>query len=263
MSVAAPRRVAVVGAGISGLTVSYEILTRAGRLPGPLEITCFEASTRTGGHLRSSRENGFLCEWGPTGFLDNSPPTLALARRLRLDDRLVRARPEAARRYLYRRGKLRALPRGALSFLAGSVLSLPGKLRLLGEPFVPRRRADSDESVFDFAARRIGKEAAGTLVDAMVSGVFAGDVRRLSLRSCFPRMHEMEQAHGGLFRALLARRGEGAGGGPAGPGGTLTSFRDGMQELADALSERRVMAPATLRSLLGLQAGAGLYGRAQ
>ena len=59
---------------------------------------------------------------------------------------------------------------------------------MLAEPFVRSRTAGGDETVHEFASRRIGVEAADVLIDAMVSGVFAGDPRRLSLAATFPRM---------------------------------------------------------------------------
>jgi oxygen-dependent protoporphyrinogen oxidase len=162
----------------------------------------------------------------------------------------------AARRFLYRRGRLRALPGGPLSFLVSSVLSVPGRLRVLGEPWTKPKPEELDETVFDFAARHIGEEAAAILVDAMVSGVFAGDSRALSLGSAFPKMAAMEREHGSLVKAMMARgrerkaakrklaelaaRGESAPeltrpGGPAGPGGTLTSFRHGIETLIEGL----------------------------
>lgn len=238
-----PRVIAVVGAGISGLTITYELIQRAGRFPRGVEVLCLEAAERPGGNIRTERAEGFVCEWGPTGFLDSSPATLELARRLGLQDRLLAAGPAAEDRFVFRRGRLRQVPLTPLSFLRSRVLSPWGKLRLLAEPFARGPRGDGDESVFHFAARRIGREAASVLVDAMVSGVYAGNARRLSLDATFPGMRRMEAVHGSLFRAMLARRREAraAGtrrpaGGPAGPGGRLTSFRGGLQELIDGLA---------------------------
>jgi oxygen-dependent protoporphyrinogen oxidase len=85
-----------------------------------------------------------------------------------------------------------------------------------------------DESVFEFATRRIGREAADRLVDAAVSGISAGDSRELSLRAAFPLMADMERDHGSLVRAMMARRKEGKG--PA----RLLTFRRGMGSLAHA-----------------------------
>ena len=235
------RTVVVVGGGISGLSVAYELVERAERESRGTRVLCLEASERAGGNIRSDRFGSFICEAGPTGFLDNAPATLTLARRLGLADRMIRAQPAAANRYIFRRGALRAVPLGPLAFLRSGILSPWGKLRLLGEPLA-RGPRDSDESVFEFASRRIGSEAAAVLVDAMVSGVYAGDSRRLSLAATFPKMRQMESEHRSLFRAMLARRraakaaGSSVGGGPAGPGGTLTSFNDGLHELTDALA---------------------------
>jgi oxygen-dependent protoporphyrinogen oxidase len=226
----------VVGAGISGLTVAFELIQRAERLTEGLQIHCIEGSPRAGGNIRTAREESFLCEWGPTGFLDNAPATLTLARRLQLGGRLLPAGPQAADRFIYRAGKLRRVPTTPLSFLASSILPIGGKLRLLCEPLAKSRKGARAEAIFDFASRRIGRQAAELLVDAMVSGIYAGDIRQLELGATFPKMQRMEDEHGSLFRAMLALRKQGRGGGPAGPGGRLTSFRDGLQELTDALA---------------------------
>ena len=147
-------RVVVIGGGIAGLTVTYELLMqRSERLPHDIDLRCLEGADRAGGNIRTTREDGFLCEWGATGFLDNTPATMTLVRRLELEERSVGAREAAARRFVYRNGKLREIPLSAAGFLTSGVLSPWGKLRLLGEPLVPARRAAGTESVFDFASR--------------------------------------------------------------------------------------------------------------
>jgi oxygen-dependent protoporphyrinogen oxidase len=254
------RTVVVVGGGVAGLTVAYELAERSQRLGDGVQVLCLEQSDRPGGNIRSERIDGFTCEAGPTGFLDNAPATITLARRLGLAERMIRAKPQAANRYIFRRGKLREVPLNPLSFIGSGILSPLGKLRLLGEPFAPRSKRD-DESIFEFASRRIGREAASVLVDAMVSGVYAGNARELSLPATFPKMRSMEQRHGSLFRAMLARRKETGSegrdaGGPAGPGGVLTSFRDGLEELTDGLARAlgnklRLRSPVQLISDMG------------
>ncbi len=232
-------KIAVVGGGVAGLTVAFELLDRSGPGSDGIELTCLEAADRPGGNIRTSHEEGFTYEWAANGFLDNVPATPALVRRLDLDPRLLASEAAAARRFVFRSGRMREVPTGPAAFLKSDIIPLGGKLRLLCEPMAWGRPDTGDESVFNFASRRIGPAAARILVDAMVSGVFAGDSRRLSLAACFPKMRRMEDEHGSLFRAMLAmRKSRGDSGGPAGPGGTLTSFRDGLQELTDALARR-------------------------
>lgn len=250
-------RIAVVGGGIAGLATALAIADRARRAARPLELTVVEGAPRIGGNLRTERDGGYTVEWGPNGFLDNVPATLELVDRVGLRDELQPADASAAKRFLYRGGRLHELPLSPLAFFGCPVLSVGGRLRVLAEPWTRPRPAGVDETVDAFATRHIGAEAARVLVGAMVSGVFAGDSRKLSLASAFPKMAEMEAAHGSLVRAMIARgrerrrakkrlaelaaRGEDAPelrrpGGPAGPGGTLTSFRSGIETFVTALA---------------------------
>ncbi|MGC8915574.1 MAG: protoporphyrinogen oxidase [Thermoanaerobaculum sp.] len=217
----------VIGGGVSGLALGF-FARQAGQ-----SVLVLEESPVAGGKIRTDWVEGFCCEWGPQGFLDNVPETLELVRLLKLENRLVKASNAAADRFILRNGKLRKVPLSPPAFLASDVLSLRGKLRVLAEPFIPRGR-DEDESVWAFARRRIGREAADVLVDAMVTGVFAGKAKELSLPATFPKMAYMERTYGSLTWAMVSLRRRG-GGGPAGPGGTLTTFSSGMQELTDAL----------------------------
>jgi oxygen-dependent protoporphyrinogen oxidase len=82
-------------------------------------------------------------------------------------------------------------------------LNPAAKARVLMEVLVPPRRDGSEESVGAFGRRRLGRAFTSTFLDPMVSGIFAGDVDRLSLPAAFPRMVELESRYGGLFRAMI------------------------------------------------------------
>jgi oxygen-dependent protoporphyrinogen oxidase len=232
-------RVAIVGGGISGLALGWQLARR------DITTCVLEAESQPGGNIRSEDRGGYRIEWGPNGFLDNEPATLRLVEALGPAVRAIRAGDHARTRWIVRGGRLRALPASPSAFLTSGVLSVPGRMRALLEWAQPARRDTADESVWDFARRRIGREAADVLVDAMVTGIYAGDARRLSILSTFPRMRAMERDHGGLFRAMSAARRATAGkagagtqntGGPFGPGGVLTSFAGGMQSVVRALA---------------------------
>jgi oxygen-dependent protoporphyrinogen oxidase len=238
-----------VGAGIAGLVCAHRLVTALG---DAAEIVVLEASDRGGGLVRSEHIDGFLCESGPNGFLDNAPATLALVDELHLREHLVSSQEGARRRFVFRNGRLRLLPISPGAFLTSDVLSARAKLRIAREPFAPRR-PEGDETVHAFAARRLGREAADILVDPMVSGIFAGDARQLSLRAAFPKIWELEEQHGGLFRALVARRRKRrqSGAPVESPLGRLTSFAAGMETLSRALVTRlghrvRLHAPVSM-----------------
>lgn len=227
-------KVAVAGGGVSGLCAA-NALARAGH-----DVVCVEPSPRPGGLVRSERRDGYLCETGPQALLDGAPEVRRLLDELGLRARAIPAARLARRRFVYLGGRLREVPTGPLSLMTTDLLTLSGKLRLLREPLIPRRsRDDAEESVLDFARRRLGAEAAARLVAPAVIGVFAGDAARLSLPASFPRLAHFEDAHGGLLRGLVAARREGTA-----PGASI-SFPDGLEELPRALAAR--LGPRLLR----------------
>ncbi len=221
-------RVIVIGGGVSGLTAAFRLRERA---PHGSEVLLLEAAERAGGHVCTVREDGFLVEAGPNGFLsrESEPEPMALVRDLGLGGSLVEARPAARRRFVVHGGRLRRIPDSPPAFLASDALTPGGKLRILMEPFARRAPAGREESVFEFARRRVGREAAEVLVDTAVSGISAGDSRQLSVAAAFPLMTEMEREHGSLIRAMLARRR---------PPPRLVSLAGGMATLTDALAAR-------------------------
>ena len=235
------RRLVVVGGGISGLAAAHAA-HRAIQLAGrraDFDVLLLERAADVGGKASSRRDGSWLVEEGPTGFLDNEPIVDQLAEIA--DVQKVPAQAAAARRYVVRGGRPRELKPHPLAFATSGVLSPLGLFRLLRERWVKPLEGDVDESVYDFAVRRLGKQAALRLVGPMVSGVHAGDPLHLSLAAAFPRMREMERQHGSLFKALSAKRkaAKAAGtvsGGPMGPSGVLTSFADGLQSLPRALA---------------------------
>jgi oxygen-dependent protoporphyrinogen oxidase len=229
------KTVAIIGGGISGLTALHFLRTRCQDRFAP---TLFEKEDRLGGTIGTDRINGFQTDWGPNGFLDKVPLTLQVVSELGFTDQLDPANPRAEKRFIFRHGRLNEITPSPPKFLTSPLLSPPGRLRLIAEPFIKQKKDELDESVFDFAARRIGKEAATTLIVPMVSGIFGGDAKKLSLKACFPVMVEMEREHGSLFKALLARKKAGSKGGPAGPSGRLTSFKGGLYALIERYRDK-------------------------
>ena len=226
--------IVIVGGGISGLATLDYLRTRKPERT----VRLIEADTRLGGTIGTDHIDGYSFDWGPNGFLDREPLTLQLCDELGLKNDLERANPNVSNRFILRGGRLRDVPMSPPKFLKADILSWPGKLRLLKEPFAAKRPDGVDESIYDFGTRRIGREAADYLIQPMVSGVFGGVASKLSLKSCFPVMREMEDEYGSLFKAMLAKakkaRSEGKrSGGPSGPGGWLTSFHGGLNRMIE------------------------------
>jgi oxygen-dependent protoporphyrinogen oxidase len=241
------KKIAVIGGGISGLASAHYLKKLASERGLAVKIDLFEAEARAGGKFDAVKDSGFTVEAGPNGFLDSKPWTLNLVRDLGMQDELLPSDQSAARRFIYSRGKLHELKASPVSFFLGGPLSIRGRLRILAEPLATPTPRGQDTSLAEFARRRLGSEALERLLDPMVSGIFAGDPSRMSLRASFPRIAELEEQYGGLTKAMFSisaerkrakKRGEeqGISSGPSGPGGVLTSFKNGVSQLTDRLA---------------------------
>ncbi|MCP4593347.1 MAG: protoporphyrinogen oxidase [bacterium] len=252
-------RVAVVGGGLAGLAAGFRLREELRAAGQAHELIIYEQAERCGGATRTERIDGFSLDRGPNGWLSSEPLTARLIGELGITDRLVRSDDSAARRFIYTRGKLYELPTSPGKFLLNGLLRPWEKVRVLGELATPRRKDDADESIYDFGCRRLGRGFAETMLDPMVSGIFAGDVRSLSLPATFPKMRSMELESGGLFKALIkkARAKKRAGGkeddgGPAGPSGVLTTLQGGVGTLPDTLAGALAEHTQTARPVSGL-----------
>ncbi len=227
-------RLVIIGAGVSGLAAAHA----AAREDANLEILVLERSQEVGGRSTSMNDDGWMVEAGPGGYLDTEPEVVRLVREAGLADRQVAAQAAAARRFIYRGGRLHRLGPGLLLPTPGSLLGARGVLRAMREPFVPRGAGD-DESILEFCRRRFGARIAERIAHTAMLGIFAGDAARLSVASCFPALREMEQEHGSVIRAGLARRRTAkrrADEETDAPTRKLASFQGGLQELPRALA---------------------------
>ncbi len=254
------RRIVIVGAGISGLALAYHL----SRLLPKAECTILEAANRPGGKIWTERDDGFVVETGPNGFLESKPSTLQLCRDLGIESELIAASESSRRhRFLYLDGKLRELPSGPMGLLTTRLLNIGGKWGLARELFRPAGAPAGDESVADFFRRRLGSEAAAVLGDALVTGIHGGDPEMLSLPAAFPRAAEMEKKHGSVIRGFMRtarqRRRDAIARGESPPQtGRMWSFRGGLRRLIESLTERLtrpIVLGAGVREVLRTEAG--------
>jgi len=222
---AEPNRVIVIGAGISGLACAFR-LKQLG-----LPVILLEASARVGGLVGSVRKEGFLFESGPQSF-QGTEPLLELIREVGIEGELQRADPRAPR-FIYLRGKLQKIPMTPQALMASSLLGLKSRAKIVSEPFKRTKPPTKEESVADFVRRKFGHEILEYLVAPFVSGVYAGDPEKLSLKAAFPTLEEWEREYGSVLRgAMKSRPDKEKRSGPP----PLCSFSDGVGSLANAIA---------------------------
>ncbi|MCE9107814.1 protoporphyrinogen oxidase [Bacteroides pyogenes] len=192
------REIVVIGAGLTGLTVAYE-LARKNK-----DVEVLEQQDRIGGQIRTYTENGFTFESGPNTGVISCPEVAELFESLSPECRLETACEDSKRRLIWKKGKFRPLPSGLFSAICTPLFTFKDKLRILGEPFRPKG-TDPDEPVGLLARRRLGNSFLHYAVDPFLSGVYAGDPMRLVTRYALPKLYNLEQNHGSFIRGAIAK----------------------------------------------------------
>ncbi|KAJ3410455.1 hypothetical protein HDV05_003717 [Chytridiales sp. JEL 0842] len=243
-------RVVVLGGGVSGLSAAWYL---AKSLPAASEITVLESSSRFGGWVHTSHDQGHLFELGPRTLRpvgEQGTVTLDMVYRLGLQDKVLavpKSSPAAKNRFIYYNDQLNKMP----SSLKGLLLQAPPVMKgvlpaILREPFVKPTKAN-DESIHQFISRRFSKAVAENIVSAIIHGIYAGNIKELSVRSTLGFLWDHERRHGSVTRGLLASANTSAGTqeGLYVPEAlpfiskikqsSVYSFKGGMQTLTDAL----------------------------
>lgn len=225
--------VAVVGGGVSGLAAAYELRKRK------RSVVVLEREERAGGIIQTERFGEYIIDAGPDALLVQKPAAVALCNELGLGDRLVPTKvPRTA--FVLRNGTLHPLPGASIlgfptrliPLFRSSLFSLPAKLRMAAELFIPKRPAPhalEDESIAGFVRRRFGSEAVTYIAEPLLAGIHAGDVERLSMRALFPRLIDAEARTGSVVRAFRHEQSA------PNTDGVFRSFPNGLAELVDGL----------------------------
>lgn len=233
------KRIAIIGGGVAGLAAAYE-LAQLARKGAAIQVVLFEASARLGGIVETVREGGFVIECGPDGWVTEKPWARELADDLGLSDEIMPSNDASRKTHVLIENELKAMPDGMRMMVPGNLNALDSSELFSAQAKQGYHdevaRADElkanapahDESVADFVRRHFGDEVLEKIGAPLLSGVFGGDVTKLSVRAVMAPFVAMEREHGSLITALQARA-------DSKQTSIFTTLRSGMGTLVDRM----------------------------
>lgn len=224
----------IVGGGLTGLTIAHKLrLSAYGH-----RFAVIESSSSTGGVIRSHRENGFIAEIGPHGFLNNCKESREILEETSLDRECIQSPLINFVRYVLLDGKLRMIPQTPLKIMSAPLIPWSAKFRVAGEVF--KKPLEGRPTVAKWVSHRFG-DALLPFADAVFTGTYAGDLDLLTIDSVMPGVRQLEKEYGSVIRGVFSRalsrrrdRGDSSSGFTM---PSMTSFANGMERLPQRLSE--------------------------
>ena len=223
----------IIGGGLSGLTIAHKL-----KLYAPThKFVLLEKGTRTGGVIATHRDQGYITEIGPHGFLDNCPESKKILTETGLENEVVKAPLIDFVRYVYLHGRLNMIPQTPLKIIMAPLIPWHAKLRVLAELWKPVLQGEP--TVAKWIAHRFGL-ALLPFMNGVYTGTYAGDMDKLTIDGVMPGVRNLEKQYGSVLRGLYhkfqgGRKTRGEKKKLQMP--AMTSFPDGMQRLPEKLTE--------------------------
>jgi oxygen-dependent protoporphyrinogen oxidase len=243
-------KIIIIGGGIAGLAAAVHLKAGAKAHDKAVNVLLLEKNGRIGGKILTEKHDNFLVEGGPDSFLPEKIWSVNLAKHLGLEPEMLPSNDQFKGTFIYSSKELHSLPEGVMLMVPTSfwpmakshLITLPGKIRMGMEVFVPKRRLRDDESLASFVTRRLGRECLEKIAEPLVAGIHTSNPDNMSVLATFPRFVQMEQKSGslilGMLAALKSRPQATLSGPPPKPGQPrmtyFMSFRNGMQTLSQA-----------------------------
>lgn len=236
------KNVAIIGAGITGLTSAYYMKKQNPHL----NVTIYEATNRPGGKIQTYRKDGYTIELGPESYLGRKTIMTDIANEIGLGNDLITN--TTGQSYIYAKNKLYPIPGGSIMgiptdikpFIKTKLISPLGKLRAGLDLFKKPIEIEDDISVGDFFRQRLGDEVLENLIEPLMGGIYGTNIDDLSLMSTFPNFKEKEEAFGSLIKGMKDEKEQRIKQRqlyPGAPKGQFKQFKHGLSSFIEALEK--------------------------
>ena len=242
-------KIAIIGAGLAGLTAAYELRGT------DTKVDVYEATDRIGGKLHTVAFEGGPTDMGAEAFMARRQDAVDFFTELGLEDSLVE--PSGLRSLVWVDGQARQLPTAGIMGIPGRSESVAHLVSDETAKLIDEESsrpgftwpAEGDLNVGALVRERYGDEVVDNIVSALLGGVYSCTADDLGVRATIPQLAaefdrlaaespdrtvHLSTAVQNLEEQQARKRKEL----PTGHGAVFNAFRDGYQEVYEALAEK-------------------------
>ena len=242
-------KIAIIGAGLAGLTAAYELRGTDAK------VDVYEATDRIGGKLHTVAFEGGPTDMGAEAFMARRQDAVDFFTELGLKDSLVE--PSGLRSLVWVDGQARQLPTAGIMGIPGRSESVAHLVSDETAKLIDEESSrpgfswpeEGDLNVGALVRERYGDEVVDNIVSALLGGVYSCTADDLGVRATIPQLAaefdrlaaesedrtvHLSTAVQNLEEQQAKKRKEL----PTGHGAVFNAFRDGYQEVYEALAEK-------------------------
>ena len=233
------KTVVVIGGGITGLSTAYYLQKSIKNNNLDVNVVLVESNDRLGGKIRTLHEGEFIMESGADSIVTRKTNVAPLIEELGLQDEVVYNATGTS--YIYTEGELKQIPRDCVfgipliieSLAKSELISAEGKVEALKDLYTPNNTFTKDDSVGEFLEAYLGKELVEKQISPVLSGVYSGKLKDLTIASTLPYLIDYKNEYGSIIQGLSANKATFQGNGDK----KFMSFKNGVSTLIDSMEQ--------------------------
>jgi oxygen-dependent protoporphyrinogen oxidase len=236
---AAVKTILVIGGGITGLSAAYELHKWKKAKQEDVRIVLAESASELGGKIRTVRKNEFIIETGADSMVARKAKMMTFIEELGLEEEVVYN--ATGRSFIYTDGELKAIPAdsifgipaGVEALVNSTLVSAEGKVAALKDLYTKNDRFTKHDSIGEFLEFFLGKELVEKQIAPVLSGVYSGELKDLTIASTLPYVLDYKNEYGSIMRGFEANLEKFQSGDKK-----FLSFKNGLGTLIDAFEEK-------------------------
>ncbi len=186
------KTVVVIGGGITGLSTMFYLEKLKKDYNIDLNLILIEKEEYLGGKIHSVEENDFIMESGADSIVARNEHVLPLVKDLNLENEMVYN--ETGISYIYSDNILHPIPADTIfgipmsveSLFSSTLVSKKGKIVALKDFITKNKEFTKDTSLAVFLESFLGKELVERQIAPVLSGVYSGKLKELTMASTLP-----------------------------------------------------------------------------